>query len=303
MRRRFIVVIPIVIAAMWQPAGLSAEPSNPAHALAEKFANADKPPSKPAPVKPSADEEKEILDAARAEADARRRAEAAANAVKSAEAPTAPTASPPPAPAPSSAPPAAAKPQGPPPQQMQIRIEAKVSTPGPAAAPARDVSAPRATLLVVLTDHAGRTALTGSLDPVICFAEQCYVSTGSGSEAGLFARADALSSRNTITNGAGACKGKAKCAYRGVTLKPSTELQIVDLGIVKHDRREAFEAKIDTSCKVDGDELVCSHPLTAPDYRIWVVPESVAEAAGAAKLDAALDEELPEENVALDGDK
>ena len=299
MRRYFFVVFQIFATFGVLSDVARAEAGNPAHALAEKFANADKPAAQPGPATPSADYEKEMLEKARAEAAARQRpgdnaATQVAAPVKAAQSQPAPA-----APAPASA----AKPQGPPPQHMQIRVEAKIGAPASAPPPVRDATLPRVTVLVVLTDHADHTTSAASSDPVVCIGDQCYVSAGSGSEARLLTRTEALSTKNTITNGAGACKGKAKCVYRGVGLRAGAEIQIVDLGIVKHDRREAIEAKVDSTCKVDAGDLVCLHPLTAPDHRIWIVPESVAEAAGVAKLDAALDDELPEENVALDGDK
>lgn len=298
--RRYLFVVFQIFAALGALSDVAgAEATNPAHALAEKFANADKPAAQPAPAKPSNNYEKEMLEQARAEAAARQRsgestAAQTAAPVKAAQSQPAPSAP---------APPSAAKPQGPPPQHMQIKIEAKISAASTPPPSVRDAAAPRATVLVVLTDHAGHTTSAASSDPVVCVGEQCYVSTGADSEARLLARAETLSTKNTITNGAGACKGKAKCVYRGVSLQPGADLQIVDLGIVKHDRRESIETVIDSTCKIEDGHLECSRPLTAPDYRIWVVPESVANAAGVDKLEAALDDELPEENVALDGDK
>ncbi len=69
------------------------------------------------------------------------------------------------------------------------------------------------------------------------------------------------------------------------------------------ERREALDATIDESCRVEDSDLVCDHPLTAPDYRIWIVPEDVAGTAGSDGLEAALADELPEPDIARDTDK
>jgi len=288
MRRYFLSCFSIVAGAILQPAW--AEEANPAHALAQKFAVEPQAKPKPAPGKPSETYEKEMLDAARAEAEARRQSNVEA-------APAAPVEA-----APSQTnPPPASQPR--PAQHTQIRIEAKITTPAPAPTPARDESAPRETVLVVLTKKPDAGALPATADPIICSEDICFVSAGSGSEAQVIARADALSTRNTITDGAGACKGKAQCAFRGVTLKPGAAFQIVDLGLLHHERHESIEAKVDATCAVTDGDLGCDNPLTAPDYRVWLMPEDVAKSAGPEKIDAALADELPEENVSRDGDK
>lgn len=302
MRLDFLIAFQFITLVALTGAATGGEPSSAAHAIAEKFAadEAQKPAPQPAPKaapvvapgaqKSTAAEEKEMLDAARREAETRKAAVQAAD-----------TQQPPPQPAPA---PAAAKPVTPPAQHMQIRVEAKVNT-APAAAPSapRDTASPRASVLVVLTDHAEKHPSLASSDPVICLGEQCYVSSGADKEASVLPRVEALSTKNTITNGAGACKGKTRCVFRGVPLSPDSDLQIVDLGIVKHDRREAVAAKADASCHVEEGDLICDNPATAPDYRIWIVPETVAAAAGSSALEGALADELPEENVARDGDK
>lgn len=286
------------------------QPADPAHALAQKFAEEPKrktPPSAvPSPAPGTAptlgDDEAEMLRAARAEAEARRKSEQTAIARPAqpvrieapAVSPPAPTA----------------------PQRIEIKVRAQVphlsiaaqsnetkpaTPPAPAAAPG---SAAKATALIVLLHGANDPAsLPKSPDPILCLGDDCYVSTGAATDARLVSRTDALSTKNVITDGAGACKGKDRCAYRGITLKTGAALQIVDLGLVHHDRREPVEANIDASCKMDEGDLVCDHPVNAADYRIWLVPEQVASGAGADKLDAALADDLPEENIVRDDDK
>lgn len=327
MRHFFPYALPVVILL----SSSVTQAQDAAHALAQKFAVEEKSAQKPAtapqakPKAPSAsaeraqpaprpaatsDDESEMLNAARAEAEARKaqdNAAAAKAAAPAAVAESKPAAAPAPAPA---APPAPATPAAPeakskaPAAPVQIKIDAQIKSPAVSAPPARDASAPRASVLVVLSHHDDEPGtFPKTFDPVICFADTCYVSTGTASEATLVSRAQVLSTKNTITAGAGACAGKAACAFRGVSVPPAAQLQIVDLGLVKHDRRDTIEAKIDTTCAADQGDLICSNPLTAPDYRVWIVPEQLAASLKPESLEAALADELPEENVTLDTDK
>ena len=304
-----------LIALTAAPGVLQAQSVDPAHALAQKFAvenqgekRAAQPAAKPAPPKdarvkatpvksilappPSADYEREMLDAARAEADARAQASKIEQAKTHIPVP--------PASAPAAVP-------------MQIKIEAKIAAPAiqvrtadaQTAKPA--AVAPisgRATVLVVLSHTPERPgSLPRTFDPILCMEAQCYVSSGPASQAKPIAKPQALSTKNTITAGAGACAGKNQCAFRGVDISAKSQVEIVDLGLVRHEHREALDATIDKSCRVEDGDLVCDHPLTAPDYRIWIVPEDVAGAAGSHGLEAALADELPEPDIALDTDK
>ena len=126
---------------------------------------------------------------------------------------------------------------------------------------------------------------------------------GNGSDAKQIGKQDALTTKNSMASGAGACAGKPACTFRGVSIPDGANLQIVDLGIVRHDERELIAAKIDPTCTVEDGFLVCDKPTTAPDYRLWIVPEAIASKAGEEKIEAALDAELPEENVTLETDK
>lgn len=288
MQRYLVFCFSCFVSAIVHP--VWAEEPNAAHALAQRFAVESQAKPKPAAGKPSETYEKEMLDAARAEAEARRQSNSELT-------PKAPAQLSPPQtlPAPASAPP--------PTQHTQIRIEAKIATPAPASVPARDESAPRETVLVVLIKKPDASALPATADPILCSEDVCFVSAGSASEARIIGRSEALSTRNSITEGAGACKGKAKCAFRGVSLNPGAAFQIVDLGLLRHERHETIEARVDATCAVTDGDLGCDNPLTAPDYRIWLMPEDVAKSAGPEKIDAALADELPEENVSRAGDK
>jgi colicin import membrane protein len=63
---------------------------------------------------------------------------------------------------------------------------------------------------------------------------------------------------------------------------------------MRHDRREAKEARPDMTCVVDAGRLFCSEPVRAGSWRAWIVPESVARRAGAELLKAALEAGLPD---------
>ncbi len=317
MRHTFLLLWALV-ALTAAPGILQAQSVDPAHALAQKFAaekqsetRAPPPAAKPAPPKdarvkatpaksilappPSADYEREMLDAARAEASARAQSAKRETLLNPQAQPQTP-----PAPAPAAVP-------------MQIKIEAKIAapaiqvrtaeaqTPKPAAvAPASG----RATFLVVLSHTSERPgSLPRTFDPILCMDAQCYVSSGPATQAKPIAKPQALSTKNTITAGAGACAGKNQCAFRGIDISAKSRVEIVDLGLVRHERREALDATIDESCRVEDSDLVCDHPLTAPDYRIWIVPEDVAGTAGSDGLEAALADELPEPDIARDTDK
>ena len=287
-------------------------------------AQAQAPTAKSRPPAPGPDYERDMLEAARAEAEAReqhqtQQAVSKPPVVVPAPTPTAAAAQPPATVSPPPSPPAIAQattpqvaPQAAAPQPApapapaaspQIKIEAKINVPAPAIVTRPD-GAPRATILAVLTQPAGNgaRAITPP-DPIICLADICYISAGPNADAKLISRAEALSTKNTVTSGAGACKGVSRCAYRGVSMKRGDEVQIIDLGLVGHDRREPADVTPDTSCRVEDGDLLCDQPVAAPDYRIWVVPETIANDAGPGAIEHALADDLPEEDVAQAGDK
>lgn len=281
------------------------------HALAHKFAVEDKPapqlakpqPKRVAQTKPAAtrapapgqDYEREMLEAAKAEAAQRQTTEQdkskAAGATAPAPMPAAQKAADVPSSnsAPVATPAAVAEPP------------AKKAAP-PTAEPKGAIATNRATILVVL-NQTGSGEIPKTFDPILCLGEVCYVSTGSETEARRVARKDALSTKSSMATGAGMCAGLPACAFRGIDLPEGTAAQIVDLGLVRPEQREAIKAKIDLTCTVEDDFLACDRPVTAPDYRIWIVPEAIAAKAGGERIEAALDAELPEENVTLETDK
>ena len=94
---------------------------------------------------------------------------------------------------------------------------------------------------------------------------------------------------NTFGARAGACRGSLGCVFRDVELGSLPGyLQPVDLHILKHDRREVHTVLDDSGCRAAAGQLVCTHGVQAEDYTMWIVPESLAAAAGPAALERAV---------------
>jgi colicin import membrane protein len=72
-----------------------------------------------------------------------------------------------------------------------------------------------------------------------------------------------------------------------------TAMQPVDMGFLRHDRREMRAIEADRTCDANGGVLACASPVISSRYRAWIVPESVADKAGAIALERALDDGLP----------
>lgn len=124
-------------------------------------------------------------------------------------------------------------------------------------------------------------------DPVLCVDTGCYVSAGAATDAKWMAKGLALGPINTLGTRAGACRGSLVCVFRNVDLSATGRLQPVDLHYLRHDRREVMAVKADPDCTAGSDHLVCSRVIEAKGWRAWIVPEAVAEKAGAAALQKA----------------
>ncbi len=107
-------------------------------------------------------------------------------------------------------------------------------------------------------------------------------------------RAQALGPGNTLGRNAGPCRNQTTCVFRGVTLaSPMATIQPVDMGFLRHDRRETRTIEADRSCDANDGQLHCSAPIVSTGYRAWIIPESLADKAGALALERALDDGLP----------
>jgi colicin import membrane protein len=131
-------------------------------------------------------------------------------------------------------------------------------------------------------------------DPVLCIpGDGCYVSTGADQPAAFMPGRRAFGFRNTLGARAGACRGSLGCVFRGIDLGSLPGyLQPVDLHILKHDRREVHAVLADSGCRTEAGQLLCTHGIQAEDYVMWILPESLAAAAGPAALERAVAEGL-----------
>lgn len=169
--------------------------------------------------------------------------------------------------------------------------------PSPFEAPATTQTTYPARVTVLLVMQPRRHGFGGvkmTANPVLCLGQRCYISGGAEVAAARMPRAQALGPGNTLGRMAGACRDQVACVFRGVELgTPSSQIQPVDMGFLRHDRKEVRSAEPDRSCDVSGGRLYCSEPIVARGYRAWIVPEIVAEKAGANALEHALQEGLP----------
>ncbi len=155
-----------------------------------------------------------------------------------------------------------------------------------AAAPAD----PRVTILLVMEPGTkGIRRFNKTADPVICEGVQCFVSDGPGAPARVMPLRKVLGPGNTFGKRAGACRSTLACVFRSVTLAGTAPIiQPVDLKVLVHDRREPRAISGDASCRVLAGKLTCSRTVVARGYRAWIVPEAIAETAGAAALESAV---------------
>lgn len=273
-----------------------ADTVDPAQAIAQKFS--ESPIEKPAPpqrlfTKPGSDYEADMLERARAEALERQQREAQQTTATLAATPVV-VAPAPPAPSPSAqlAPPPtklAALPPKPLAEPPAVRPEA----PGPVTA--------AATVLLVLDPEGGGLGIKP--DPIICIDNRCWLSNGITSPAREMPRNQAVALTGTDDMTADSCSGKSGCVYRNVTVDPSARIDVIEVGEGGGASAGAYTVAADRSCRKDGDSLACDNGLATQNFRIWVVPEITAEAAGASSLENAVAEGLPDTDLTSANDK
>jgi colicin import membrane protein len=153
----------------------------------------------------------------------------------------------------------------------------------------------RVTVLVIMQPRRhGFGGARMTANPVLCVGQECYVSNGASSPATIMGRARALGPGNTLGRNAGVCRNQTTCVFRGITLSgPMSTIQPVDMGFLRHDRRETRTVEVDRSCDASAGALNCSSPIVSTGYRAWIIPEAVADKAGAQVLMRALDDGLP----------
>ncbi|MDX2155773.1 MAG: hypothetical protein SFW09_04605, partial [Hyphomicrobiaceae bacterium] len=132
-------------------------------------------------------------------------------------------------------------------------------------------------------------------DPLLCGEQGCYVSAGAEEAADLLRRRRALGVGGTLGRRAGACNNSLGCVFRGVELGAYPAIvQPVDMHVIKHDRRQPQVLHETSDCEASGGRLSCRQSYRGPDYVMWIVPEQVAEAAGSAALERAVEDGLAE---------
>ena len=129
-------------------------------------------------------------------------------------------------------------------------------------------------------------------DPVLCVFDGCYVSMGPGAAAKFLPGWKALGIGNTFGARAGACRHSLGCVFRDVKMRIPGALQPVDLHIFKHDRRQPQVIAADSDCRLAAGRLACKVAFRAADYTLWILPERLADVAGADVLQGAVREGL-----------
>lgn len=180
----------------------------------------------------------------------------------------------------------------------------------PATAPVAATTAPDkpgtpATLLLALetSSGSGKVRANQSFDPILCLNDTCYVSAGLKTDAVKLAKIDALKLKTSDEASQDSCKGMIACVYRNVQVPPEAKLQVLELGSATHDAAHASDVKPDKTCKVTDGNLTCDEPIATPDFKVWVVLEETARAAGVEGLEEAVAEGLPHLDTPRGGDK
>ena len=148
----------------------------------------------------------------------------------------------------------------------------------------------RVTVLLVMNPRRhGWRRYKKAVNPVLCVGKRCYVSAGVADTADALPRRRALGPRNSLSRRAGPCNNQLVCVFRGVTLdRNPSYIQPIDMGLLRHRRRDIRKAEPDRTCAVTHGALQCASVIIAHRYRAWIVPEAVAEEAGPEALKEAL---------------
>lgn len=181
------------------------------------------------------------------------------------------------------------------PARGPLSIEAPAGNDIEMAPAATMATSERATVLLLVSPGSkGIRRLLKTADPILCMPDVCWISRGPDQDARMVPRRKALGILNSLGARAGACNASLGCVFRNVELTPaSATVQPVDLRLLRHDRREAREVRIDTSCRVLGPALSCGAIEVGPNYRMWAVPEQLAREAGGRVLAAMVGPSMP----------
>jgi hypothetical protein len=144
----------------------------------------------------------------------------------------------------------------------------------------------RVTILMVLEPgNRGIRRHNKTADPLLCGEKGCYVGAGAGTPAELVPRRRALGMMRTLGERAGACRHSLGCVFRDIDLVAyPAVVQPIDMRFLRHDRREPHILDEASRCRLASGRLSCT-PIEGADYIMWVVPERIAERAGARELE------------------
>jgi hypothetical protein len=163
------------------------------------------------------------------------------------------------------------------------------ASPAPTYTPAAGRETTFAVLLSMQAGSRGIRRFNKKADPVLCTLDGCFVSGGAGQAAVYMPGRKAMGFINTWGKRAGACRGKLSCVFRGIDVGELPGfLRPVDLRVMLHDRRLGQVISRDSDCRSTPGRLTCASGIYADSYAMWVVPESIAEAAGAEALEKAV---------------
>lgn len=278
-------------AAVTVSATAHADTVDPAQAIAQKFSESSAEQQRSF-ARPGPDYEADMLARAQAEELERKQQEAQQIAIKPAVSEPALQIAPPPAAAPPVAKLAALPPK-------PVADLAQTS-PEPAPRPMQPSRGAATVLLVLDADGAG---LGFKPDPILCIDNTCWLSNGFRAPARSLPRNQAVALAGTGDMTAESCSGKSGCVYRNVIVDPLHRIDVIEVGEGGGASSGAYTVTADKSCRVDGDSLSCNNGLATRNFRIWVVPEAQAEAAGAVRLENTLAEGLPEIDVSSANDR
>jgi hypothetical protein len=165
--------------------------------------------------------------------------------------------------------------------------------------------AAHASLLLALETGGGASKTTSAptYDPMICLNDTCFVSAGLNADAVKLSKIDALKLKTTSEASPDSCKGKVGCVFRNVAVPAGAQVQVVELSSANHETVGASTIQVDSTCKMTDGDLNCENPILTTDYRIWVVPEDAAKAAGLPAIEEAVADGLPHLDVARATDK
>lgn len=144
-------------------------------------------------------------------------------------------------------------------------------------------------LIVMEVGKKGVRTWSKTADPMLCIHESCYLSRGAGTAAEKLTRSVAFGPSVALGKRGQACRSKPACIFRDIDMETvEAKLQPIDLRFLRHDRREAKAIRADATCAILEGKLSCRSPVSGDGWRAWIVPESVAEKAGAQRLEAAM---------------